>query len=177
MYIVLYISELCVILLYWVFTMIKYTPEDTSVCFAELPDEVALGINLSCCPHRCKGCHSPYLQTNAGVDLTESILDELIQKNQGITCVLFLGGDVDKDRLKELACYIRKQYNHEILVGWYSGEDSLDLYQYIDCFDYIKVGSYRQELGGLNKKTTNQRLYRLHADRSFVEDITSCFWV
>jgi len=27
-------------------------------------------------------------------------------------------------------------------------------------FDYVKTGPYLEALGGLNKKTTNQRLYR-----------------
>ena len=160
-------------------SMIKYVPEDTTVCFAELRDEVSLGINLSCCPHRCRGCHSPYLQTDMGAELTESILDEMIQKNQGITCVLFLGGDADKDRLRELALHIRNIYGHDIRVGWYSGEDSLDLYQNIGVFDYIKVGSYKQEFGGLDKKTTNQRVYRLLSGNNQlserIEDITSTF--
>lgn len=152
--------------------MIKYIPEDTTVCFAELKEEISLGINLSCCPHRCIGCHSPYLQKDIGVELTEEILDSLILKNRGVSCILFLGGDGDKERLKYLASYIKKKYN--LKVGWYSGEDAMSLEQFVGYFDYIKVGSYKKELGGLNRRTTNQRLYRLYSDT--IEDITSCFW-
>ena len=53
--------------------MIKYVPEDTQVVFAEIPDEVSLAINISCCPHRCPGCHSPYLQKDYGVELDEEL--------------------------------------------------------------------------------------------------------
>lgn len=156
--------------------MIKYVPKDTAVTFAELRDEVSLSINLSCCPHRCRGCHSPYLQTNAGVELTESILDELIQKNQGITCVLFLGGDNDKLKLTQLAKYIKE--NYDLLVGWYSGEHEIDLEYYGRYFDYIKVGPYIKELGPLNSRTTNQKLYYIiHKNGSLQsKNVTHIFW-
>lgn len=29
------------------------------------------------------------------------------------------------------------------------------------AFDYVKLGPYREKLGGLNCRTTNQRLYRI----------------
>lgn len=156
--------------------MIKYIPEDTSVCFAELRDEISLGINLSCCIHRCPGCHSSYLQNDIGDELTTDILDSLIKKNQGITCVLFLGGDNDKSTLISLAKHVSN--NYDLLVGWYSGESELDLNEYGKYFDYIKVGPYIKELGPLNSPTTNQRLHFIKRDKDslIIEDITSSFW-
>lgn len=156
--------------------MIKYVPEDTSVCFAELRDEISLGINLSLCVHKCPGCHSSYLQTDVGDELTTDILDNLIKNNQGITCVLFLGGDNDKETLKSLAKHITSKY--DLFVGWYSGESELDLSEYGMYFDYIKVGPYIKERGPLNSPTTNQRLYfiKRNKDNLIIEDITSSFW-
>ena len=156
--------------------MIKYISEDTSVTFAEIPDEICLCINLSLCPHRCPGCHSSYLQTDCGNELTTDVLDDLIKKNQGITCVLFLGGDNDKSTLTGLAKHISN--NYDLLVGWYSGESELDLSEYGKYFDYIKVGPYIKELGPLNSPTTNQRLYFIKKENGNVniEDITSSFW-
>ena len=58
--------------------MLKYT--DYDIVFQEIPDEVTLAINLSNCPNRCKGCHSPYLQQNVGEALTEENLSVLLQK-------------------------------------------------------------------------------------------------
>lgn len=153
--------------------MIKYVPEDTSVCFAELRDEISLGVNLSLCPHRCPGCHSSYLQTDCGEELTPEIIDDLISKHRGITCILFLGGDADKVTLVNLAKHIRN--NYDLLVGWYSGESSLDLGYYGRYFDYIKVGPYIKEHGPLNSSTTNQRLYFIERNKSPI-DITSSFW-
>ena len=151
--------------------MIKYVPEDTSVTFAEIPDEICLCFNLSLCPHRCPGCHSSYLQTDCGEELTTETIDDLIRKHHGITCVLFLGGDGDKSTLVNFAKHIRN--NYDLPVGWYSGEDSLDLSEYGEYFDYIKVGPYIKELGPLNSPTTNQRLYKL--TKNSIEDITYLF--
>lgn len=156
--------------------MIKYIKEDTSVCFCELNQEISLTINLSCCPHRCPGCHSQYLQKDIGDELTIDIIDDLINKHQGITCVLFLGGDNDKLSLINLAKHISK--NYDLLVGWYSGDSELDLNEYGKYFDYIKVGPYIKNLGPLNSPTTNQRLYYIKRknDSVVIEDITSTFW-
>lgn len=156
--------------------MLKYVPEDTSVCFAEIPIEISLCLNLSLCPHRCPGCHSPYLQTDIGDELTINALDEIINKNPGITCVLFLGGDNDKSRLIEFAKYINNKYN--LKVGWYSGESELDLNEYGKYFDYIKIGPYIKELGPLNSRTTNQQLYEIIKSNNSltIKDITFTFW-
>jgi anaerobic ribonucleoside-triphosphate reductase activating protein len=156
--------------------MIKYIPEDTSVTFAEIPDQISLCVNLSCCPHRCPGCHSPYLQTDIGEELTTYTLDELINKNSGVTCITLMGGDNDKKSLIKLAEHIKNNYN--LLVGWYSGESVLDLSYYGRYFDYIKVGPYIKKLGPLNSLTTNQRLYHIvYKNNSLqLEDITYTFW-
>ena len=49
--------------------MLRYV--DYDIVFQEIPDEVTLAINLSNCPNRCKGCHSPHLLENVGESLTE----------------------------------------------------------------------------------------------------------
>lgn len=152
--------------------MLKYIPEDVSVVFSEIPDQICLAINISGCPHKCPECHSPYLRDDIGDFLTFSTIDFLVEKNNGVTCVLLMGGDADKNYLRKLALHINSLC---LLVGWYSGEDYLDLDFYKKYFDYIKVGSYKKELGPLNSKTTNQRLYRI-ISRENIEDITCRFW-
>lgn len=151
--------------------MIKYVPEDTSVCFSEIRSEISLGINLSCCPHRCPGCHSAYLQTSIGEELTTTIIEDLINKNSGITCVVFLGGDNDKETLKLFGEFVKSK---NLKSAWYSGESMIDLDEYGDYFDYIKVGPYIESLGPLNSRTTNQRLY--YITDNIYEDITYTFW-
>ena len=150
--------------------MIKYVPEDTSVTFSEIPDEICLCINISNCPHRCPGCHSTYLQTDVGVELTVDILDSIIDNNEGATCIVFMGGDSDKESLKIFGTFVKSK---GLKSAWYSGESSLSFDNYNEHFDYIKIGPYIKELGPLNSKTTNQRMYSLI---NGIEDITYRFW-
>lgn len=151
--------------------MIKYVPEDTSVVFLEIPDEICCAINISNCPHRCDGCHSQYLRKDIGDELNKDVIDQLLNKHNGITCVLFMGGDADKDGLSKLADYVR---SNNVKSAWYSGEDNLDLDYYKQHYDYIKVGSYKHEFGPLDKRTTNQRLYMITDNH--IDDITYKFW-
>lgn len=152
--------------------MLRYIPEDVSVVFAEIPDQICLAINISGCPHRCPNCHSPYLRNNIGDTLTSEVIDSLVHCNTGITCVLLMGGDAEKECLIKLSTHITSL---GLLVGWYSGEDEIDLNYFKNYFDYIKVGSYRENLGPLNSKTTNQRLYKI-SKLLDIEDITYRFW-
>ena len=151
--------------------MIKYVPEDTSVVFLEIPDEICCAINIANCPHRCDGCHSQYLRKDIGDELNKDVIDRLLNKHNGITCILFMGGDADKDCLSKLADYVR---SNNIKSAWYSGEDTLDLDYYKQHYDYIKVGSYKREFGPLDKRTTNQRLYMITDNH--IDDITYKFW-
>ena len=73
--------------------MLRYV--DYDIVFQEIPDEVTLAINLSNCPNRCKGCHSPHLLENVGESLTEESLGHLLQKyGKAVTCD---GGPVSGD--------------------------------------------------------------------------------
>ena len=150
--------------------MIKYY--NAMVVFEEIPDEITLAINITNCPCHCKGCHSTFLWEDTGTQLTKSELDELIKKNDGITCVCFMGGDSEPKTVNLLAEYIQNAKN--LKVGWYSGMDELSDDIKVENFDYIKIGHYDYELGGLNTKTTNQRLYKVNEGE--FEDITSKFW-
>lgn len=151
--------------------MIKYV--DTQVVFREFPDEVTLAINLSLCQNNCIGCHSSYLSQNIGDELTNDALDFLINKNTGITCVGFMGGDNDPISLLELIKHVKESTN--LNVGWYSGKDEInkDILSSNLC-DYIKIGHYDKKCGPLDKETTNQKLYFL-SDTGY-KDITYMFW-
>lgn len=145
--------------------MVKYA--ETGIVFREFPDEVTLAINLSNCPHRCKGCHSPHLQQDIGTELTEEKLSELIDHYKDrITCVGFMGGDADIEGLVSLMSFVRMKHP-KLNIGWYSGYDDLkgvtdeDTLSWLEnCLDYLKLGPYIEKLGGLDKKTTNQKLFK-----------------
>ena len=150
--------------------MLKYV--DTRVTFAEVPDEISLCINLSNCPHKCRGCHSPYLQKDTGIPLTESLLDAMINEHKGITCVCFMGGDSDVVKLYHFARIVHEKY--ELKTAWYSGMAFTPKPQMAKYFDVIKVGPYMEEKGKKKKKTTNQVFYAREGNT--YKNVTYKFW-
>lgn len=147
---------------------------NTDIVFQEVPDEVSLAINISNCPCHCPGCHSSYLWKDIGEPLTTEALDKLIAESGGdITCVAFMGGDAEPDEVNRLAQYIHQAHT-PLKVAWYTGRTLLSRLVDRRNFDYIKIGPYIRHLGPLNKRTTNQRMYRI--DNGNMVDITSRFW-
>ncbi len=141
------------------------------VVMQEIPGEVTLAINVTECPHHCVGCHSPHLAGSYG-DYVDDILEEAIQKYRGmITCVCFMGGDQHVDDLKTQCRWIRAKYP-ELKIALYTGSD--DFPERIPELDYLKIGSYQENLGGLDSPTTNQRFYRVHGCGLY-EDLTRLF--
>lgn len=155
--------------------MLKYV--DTKVVFAEIPNEITLAINISGCPCNCKGCHSSYLAGDIGERLDFDSLDKVINANTGVTCISFMGGDVNSSNVNILAEFIRAKYP-ELKVAWYSGRQELSEDIELMNFDYIKLGPYIEEFGPLNSKTTNQRMYKIvkQNDNYELVDITNKFW-
>ena len=155
--------------------MLKYV--DTKVVFAEIPNEITLAINISGCPCNCKGCHSSYLAGDIGERLDFDSLDKVINANTGVTCISFMGGDVNSSNVNILAEFIRAKYP-ELKVAWYSGRQELSEDIELMNFDYIKLGPYIEEFGPLNSKTTNQRMYKVVKQNCNYElvDITNKFW-
>lgn len=149
--------------------MIKYV--NSMVTFEELTTEVTLSLSISNCQNRCPGCHSSELRKDIGTELTDDILDKLIQENDGVSCVLFLGEGNDKNRIIELARRVKQ--HHNLKVALYSGRDEVEDELWNE-FDYIKIGRYIHSLGPLNKPTTNQRLYQIRENKRI--DITNRFW-
>ena len=162
--------------------MIKYKPDTTQIVFEEVPDEVTLAIEITNCPGMCEGCHSPWLREDIGEELTVEKLNELIDKNKGITCICFMGEGKDPEALKRLAFGIHLRSDYPYKVALYSGRDFVED-EYDQYFDYLKIGAYRKEFGPLNKETTNQRLYEVErisgtdfAVETIRRDITYKFW-
>lgn len=140
--------------------MIKYY--NTEVVFEEIPDEVTLAVNITNCRHNCPGCHSAYLREDIGHELNFKAIDELIEKNDGITCFCFMGEGNDPKALKNAVYYLWNKYP-KLKIGLYSGGERVDG-EFVQFLTYLKVGPYIEELGPLNKETTNQRLYKYDSD-------------
>ena len=150
--------------------MLKYV--DTKVTFSEVPDEISLCINISNCPCHCRNCHSSYLAQDIGTELTFNEVRKLIKKNSGISCIAFMGGDSEPKRIDALASFVTNHY--QLKVAWYSGRQELSKEIDLQNFDAIKLGSYKEEFGPLNSRTTNQKLYKV-SDGKLI-NITSKFW-
>lgn len=166
--------------------MLKFT--DTQVVFEEIPDEITLAINISNCPHHCPGCHSPYLQTDIGEELYGEDIVNLVEKNYGITCILFMGEGRDEESLFHLIDLIRHLWGRNMKIGLYTGGNHVSEFLW-ENLDYIKLGPYIEEFGPLNNPSTNQHLYKRENDCEFLHnelidgkfrprwhDITYRFW-
>lgn len=147
--------------------MLKYVNYD--ITFQEIPDEITLCINISNCPCHCIGCHSSYLAEDIGEGLTLDKIYKLIENNEGITCICFMGGDSSPKEIDMFARCIKDLY--DIKVAWYSGRQELSKDINLKWFDFVKLGPYKEECGPLNSKTTNQRFYQVI--KSHYEDGTS----
>ena len=152
---------------------------DTMVTFSEFPDEITLCINITNCPFHCPGCHSPELWEDVGIKLSEELLGVLIDSNKGITCVGFMGGNVED--VNEFANFIKLHTN--LKVGWYTGHSNFPKELEIWNYDYIKLGPYIKDKGPLDNPNTNQRMFKI--DRKYTGnsnydfeaiDITHKFW-
>lgn len=136
--------------------MIKFT--EAEIVFSEIPDEVTLAINISNCQNNCFNCHSSYLRQNIGEELTTEALDNLIERNGGITCVCFMGEGKDSLALQNLISHLRQSHAN-LKIGLYSGREEVLEDFYWNTLDYLKIGPYMPEFGPINEDTTNQRLY------------------
>ena len=155
----------------------------------EIPDEVTLAVNISGCPVKCPGCHSKWLWEERGDELNEVTVG-IKKKRYGadITCFCFMGGDAEPEEVLRLAQFLKSKYP-KIKTGWYSGRPtlpdaanavssrasavssststgsidscSLSKSPYCKTFDYIKLGPYKEECGGLRSPKTNQRLFKI----------------
>lgn len=139
--------------------MIKYLREQ--IVFKEIPTEISLCFEITRCPNRCSGCHSPELREDIGNSLTIEELNRIILKYSSgdhhlFSCILFMGGE----QHTEFENILRHCKLLKLKTALYTGADSIsdDLAKLLD---YVKVGKYNKNLGALRSKTTNQALYKL----------------
>ena len=146
-----------------------------SVVMQEVPGEISLALNITECPHHCPGCHSPELAESIGDYLDDKLPELLDLYGDMITCVCFMGGDQHPDGLLRACEYIHN-YDPTLGLAIYSGADMLDdIGPAAVLMDYIKLGPYVAELGGLDCKTTNQVMFKKVAPGRF-QNITETFW-
>ena len=144
----------------------------SQVVFKEIPDKISLAFSITGCGGPCPYCHSPFLHQKENVDpMSLDMFRNCIEPYQGmIEVVLFLGGEWEEDLIDYLK--LAKSLGFKTALYTELTLDKVDQ-ALIDNLDYLKVGPYVQALGGLDKETTNQRLYEYSSKG--VEDITYKF--
>ena len=142
--------------------------------FQEVPDEITLGISISGCRIQCPECHSKELWANKGTELNVQELERIIDEHEGITCVCIFGGEHD---LYSLGTILRHIHGPKGLrTAWYCGLDKLGPTgeSLLVFLDYLKMGHYDSDLGGLDNPSTNQRFYKVISGN--LVDITKVFY-
>lgn len=152
----------------------NYFPSEVTIGLLEIPDEISLIIPLAGCGHECVDCHSPQYQSySKGEELTYDKFWSLINKyTNKVSCVCFFGGEHNLESLKKLSEKLTYMGFKTALYSGYTFDTLPFCLQ--KTFDYLKLGQYSKKLGGLDSKTTNQRLYKLE-DSGYI-DITYKFW-
>lgn len=109
-------------------------------------------------------------------DLLYENINSLIELYRNyVTCVCFLGeGDNTTKTRNELILYSKLAHYHGMKSCIYSGRN-VEVEDWMKEFDYVKVGSYIEALGGLLNNKTNQRLYMKKED--YFIDITFLFGI
>jgi anaerobic ribonucleoside-triphosphate reductase activating protein len=142
------------------------------VALQEVPSEISLCIGITGCTVHCHGCHSKELwDADYGSPLTEEVYKDTLKKYKSkCSCICFMGGEWCQE---ELITYLQMARKMGYKTALYTGENWVgdDLRRELD---YLKLGPFIEELGGLSEKTTNQRMYRI--DNGIMENITSSFW-
>lgn len=129
------------------------------VVFQECPGEVALCFSFYGCPLRCAGCHSEELwQANGGHPLTLQTFNAYLDRYAGlITAVVFFGGEWQPLYLKKLL-QVAQQRN--LITCLYSGLNHVSRHLR-PVLNFVKLGPWRQQQGGLSNPNSNQHFYAL----------------
>lgn len=138
----------------------KYLKKE--VVFAEHPEHVSLAFQITQCPNKCNGCHSPELREDIGEEINTTKFNYILDKYDGlIDNVIFFGGDHLVDEMKELlVCAHMRGLKTTLWSGKDHIEDSL-----IGYLDYLKLGGFDERVGGLESENTNQKYFEVKTGR------------
>lgn len=131
----------------------------------EVPDEISLCINAAGCPNNCSGCSwKKITESMIRKELTIVDFKLMLEKDNNMhSCICFMGGEWFSDLVYFVG--LAKEYGYKTCL--YTGSKTINT-ELLCVLDYIKVGEYKEQLGGLDSPTTNQRFLT-------IGDQTKCF--
>ncbi len=137
---------------------------DFQVVLQEVPGEISLCFSISGCKLHCEGCHSTFLwKEENGNLLTESAYTSLLNQYKNLaTCVLFMGGEWHQDELIKMLQLAKK---HHFKTCLYTGEETISE-EIKNHLTYLKTGSWKMELGGLESEETNQKFIHIQTNKN-----------
>lgn len=137
---------------------------DFQIVLQEVPGEISLCFSISGCSIQCEGCHSPFLwKEGNGKLLTENTFDNVLNQYKGFaSCVLFMGGEW---REKELIKMLKSAKNKKFKTCLYTGEEKVSK-EIESELTWIKTGKWKQQLGGLDSETTNQKFTEIKTNKT-----------
>lgn len=143
-----------------------------SVSLQDIPNHIAFVINMGNCTKGCEGCHSKDVMGYDACNLTKRVpLEEVLAEaykvyKQGVRVCCIMGGTTNDGVTKASLTALINILSLIFKVGLYSGSDGdindegiNSYYAYCTPLTYLKVGSYKKELGGLSSDKTNQKFY------------------
>ena len=134
---------------------------DSGITLTEIPNQVSMFFEIGNCSTHCEGCHSQELwDTNPCKDMVspEEILQRIGLYSGYITAVLFMGGQRNHIDFEQFVEQVIGPSSKVMPVGIYMGDwEKNDLLLAFRYCRWIKLGKYERDLGGLDKKETNQR--------------------
>lgn len=134
------------------------------ITLTEIPNRLSAFFEVGNCQVQCKGCHSPHLWIAKGATEMKAIDILRYAKEQHADSIVLMGGltnGLDPNRVIE---EILRPLSIAYPIGLYHGED-LKPQKAMKYLTWLKVGSYQEALGGLDKPTTNQRFYTKDKDK------------
>lgn len=134
------------------------------ITFNEVPDKMAVYLELGDCKQNCKGCHSPELQSpDVHYQDSDFIRNWVVdQIDSGANAIVVLGGTTSRNLPTEDLIVFLQDLARIAPVCLYSGRDdeiSDKTIAYAGGCSWLKTGSYQEKLGGLDSPITNQKFY------------------
>lgn len=159
---------------------IKLPVVNITVSLNEIPDHIAVAIELGNCNRRCKGCHSEWCRAKLPrsqwmeIEVLMKKVDALIKN--GADAIVFMGGTTNSIPMEDLARAIDIMSTYAP-VGLYSGASfASNIHSYLKQntkLRWLKTGNFIQGRGGLDNPLTNQQFF-IKTEKGWL-DITSVF--